>query len=90
VIRIAISQDAFDAISATVPLGSVSHENGTNVRGERLIWLAPNVVNRLKAMHGPGQSYSDVILRLAAVGGRFKAGWLITSTCRFPPTLPRQ
>jgi hypothetical protein len=27
---------------------------------------APHVVNRLKAMRGPGQSYSDVILALAA------------------------
>ena len=40
-------------------------ENAVNERGERLIWLAPNVVNRLKAMRGPGESYSDVILRLA-------------------------
>jgi hypothetical protein len=40
-------------------------ENEVNERGERLIWLEPNVVNRL-AMRGPGESYSDVILRLAA------------------------
>jgi hypothetical protein len=36
-----------------------------NERGERYVWLAPNVVNRLRAMRGPGESYSDVILRLA-------------------------
>jgi hypothetical protein len=36
------------------------------VNGERLIWLAPNVLNRLRAMRGPGESYSDVILRLAS------------------------
>ena len=35
-----------------------------NERGERYVWLAPNVVNRLRAMRGPGESYSDVILRL--------------------------
>ena len=42
-IRIAISQAAFDAIAATLPLGSVGYENGPSVNGERLIWLAPNV-----------------------------------------------
>jgi hypothetical protein len=68
VIRIAISQAAFDAIAATLPLGSVGYENGVNEHGERLIWLEPNVVDRLKAMRGPGESYSDVILRLAKPG----------------------
>ena len=33
---IAISQAAFDAISATLALGSVSYENKTNEEGERL------------------------------------------------------
>jgi hypothetical protein len=32
------------------------------------VWLPPNVVNRLKAQRQPGESYSDVILRLAAEG----------------------
>ena len=40
-IRIAITQAAFDAIAATLPLGSVGYENETNERGERLIWLDP-------------------------------------------------
>ena len=64
-IRIAISQAAFDAIASTMPLGSVGYENDANERGERLIWLALNVVDRLRALRGPGESYSDVILRLA-------------------------
>ena len=68
-IRIAISQAAFEAISATLPLGSVGYENGPSKNGERLIWLAPNVVNRLRATRGPGESYSDVILQIAATGG---------------------
>ena len=25
------------------------------------MWLAPNVVSRLRAMRGPGESYSDVM-----------------------------
>jgi hypothetical protein len=64
-IRIAISQAAFDSIARTLALGSVGYENQINERGERLIWLEPNVVDRLRAMRGPGESYSDVILRLA-------------------------
>ncbi len=46
-------------------LGSTGYENATNERGERHVWLAPNVVDRLRAMRGPGETYSDVILRLA-------------------------
>jgi predicted CopG family antitoxin len=42
------------------------YENGTNEHGERTIWLARAVVNRLKAMRGPGESYGEVILRLTA------------------------
>jgi hypothetical protein len=65
-IRIAITPAAFEAIAATLPLGSVGYENTTNERGERVIWLGPNVVNRLRAMRGPGEDYSSVILRIAA------------------------
>ena len=56
-IRIAITQAAFEAISATLPLGSVGYE-GPSVNGEYLIWLAPNVVNRLRDMRGPGRAPS--------------------------------
>jgi hypothetical protein len=63
-IRIAISQAAFEAIAATLSLGSVGFENATNERGERPIWLDHSVVARLRAMRGPGESYSDVILRV--------------------------
>ena len=38
-IRIAITQTAFEATARTLPFGSVSFENKTNERGERLIWL---------------------------------------------------
>jgi hypothetical protein len=30
----------------------------------RLIWLTPEVVNCLRALRGPGESYSDIIQRL--------------------------
>jgi hypothetical protein len=64
-IRIAITQAAFDALASTLPFGSVGYENQINERGERLIWLDHAVVSRLHAMRGPGESYSDVVLRLA-------------------------
>jgi hypothetical protein len=67
-IRIAITAAAFEAIANTLPLGTMSFENEVNERGERFAWLAPTVVNRLRAMRGPGESYGDVILRLASSG----------------------
>ena len=64
-IRISITAEAFEAISATLPLGSVSFEGEPDANGERQIWLEPGVLNRLRALRGPGESYSDVILRQA-------------------------
>ena len=70
-VKIAISPAAFEAIVGSLPfsLGSVSYENKTNKKGEHYVWLAPKVVEHLKALRGPGESYSDVILRLAGGGG---------------------
>ena len=48
--------------------GSVGFENAVNEHGQRVIWPDKLVVDRLGAMRGPGESYSDVILRLAAEG----------------------
>jgi hypothetical protein len=38
-IKIAITEAAFDALASTLPLGSVGYENQINEQGERLIWL---------------------------------------------------
>jgi hypothetical protein len=38
-IRIAITQAAFDAIAATMPLGSVGYEAERTDKGEVYIWL---------------------------------------------------
>jgi hypothetical protein len=46
-----------------MPLGSF--EAQANERGERLIWLPPDVLAKLKAMRGPGKSSSGAILALA-------------------------
>jgi hypothetical protein len=69
-VRIAITQAAFEALAATLRLGSVGYENATNERCERYVWLAPDVVNRLRAMRGSGESYTDVILKLAKTDNR--------------------
>jgi hypothetical protein len=58
---------AFEAIAATLPLGSVGYEAQTNAKGERLVWLESAVVDRLTALRGPGESYSDVIRRLVEI-----------------------
>jgi hypothetical protein len=84
VIRISFTSTAFDSIASTLPLGSIGFVSEAEAKGERLVWLPPTVVNRLKALRGPSESYSDVILR-DVVGAREKSlsrlnGW---------PMLPR-
>jgi hypothetical protein len=73
-IRVAVSQAAFDAIAATLPLGSVGYENEVNEKGERYVWLPPHVVDRLRAERRLGEGYSDVILRLVADAGSASGG----------------
>jgi hypothetical protein len=45
-----------------------SFDAETNALGERLIWLPRAVVDGLQSMRESWESYSDVILRLAAEG----------------------
>ena len=66
-IRIAITPAAYEAIAATLP-GNVGVEPRRASNGDYLLWLEPRFVDRLAAMRGPGESYSDVILRLARSG----------------------
>jgi hypothetical protein len=63
-IRIAVTEAAFDAVAATLPLGSVAYEAQLDAQGKRLIW--PEARVKLTALRGPGESYSDVMPRLAA------------------------
>jgi hypothetical protein len=64
VIRITITAAAFEAIAASLP-SSVGHERIRAPNGDYYIWLEPRYVDGLRAMRVPGESYSDVILRLA-------------------------
>ena len=67
-IRIAITQAAFEAIAKTLPLGSVAYEPALDEGDLRYIWLEARWLDRLKSYRGPSESYSDVILRLAGEG----------------------
>ena len=40
-------------------------EPALDERGQRLVWLEPSVVNKLRHLRGPGESFSDAIMRLA-------------------------
>ena len=63
-IRLQISPAAFAAIVATLP-GNVNVENKRAPNGNYLIWLDQPTVAKLRQLRGPGDSYSDAILRLA-------------------------
>lgn len=63
-IRIAVTPAAFEAIAATLP-GNVGFENQRAPNGDWYIWLDHAAVARLKALRGPGEFYSDVIIRAA-------------------------
>jgi hypothetical protein len=55
-IRITNTAAAYEAIAATLPLGLVGVKREADAKGERQIWLEPRVLDRLKAMRGPGES----------------------------------
>src|SRR5271165_2189666 len=67
-VRIGITPAALDAIVDTLPLGSVGFERDPDAKGELQIWLdGAVVVDRVAAIR-PGESFSDVILRLFQSG----------------------
>jgi len=65
VIKIVISAEAFQALAATLPLGSVAVGPERAPNGDVGIWLPHDVLAKLKALRSPGDSYSDAILALA-------------------------
>jgi hypothetical protein len=64
-IRIAITPAAYAAIAATLALGTVAVEPERAQDGSVHIWLDPGILARLKALRSPGESHSDVIIRVA-------------------------
>ena len=64
-----VPAQTYQALVATLPLGNVAYEPEPNAKGERVIWLEEVWLSKLNAMRKPGESYSDVILRLVELGG---------------------
>ena len=62
-IAIMITPAAFEAIRATLPDGA---PRSIGPDGQMRISLDHDLVDALRALRRPGESYSDVILRLAA------------------------
>jgi hypothetical protein len=65
-IAIAITAEAYEAIKATLPAAAA---RSVGPDGEMRIWLDHDVVDGLRALRRPGESYSGVILRLAKGDG---------------------
>jgi hypothetical protein len=68
-VRIAISQAAYAAIAYILPPGANVGPLERVPNGQYCVWLPRAVVDRLARMRGSRESYSDVILRLAAAPG---------------------
>jgi hypothetical protein len=66
-IRIALSDAAYDAIASTLPKGSARWPMQRD--GDQcFIQVEAAVVDRMRAMRRPGESYSAAILRLIELG----------------------
>jgi hypothetical protein len=64
-IGITVTAEAYAAIRATLPAATQTWPTHPGDHGDVVICLDQATVDRLGAMRGPGQSYSDAILRLA-------------------------
>jgi hypothetical protein len=68
-IRIVLSDVAYDAISLTLPKGSARWPMQRD-RDQCFIQVEAAMVDRMRAMRRPGESYSSVILRLVKLQSR--------------------
>jgi hypothetical protein len=66
-IRISITEAAYEAIARTLALGTVACEPRPNENGERLIWLEQRRLDKLNSIRRSGESYSQAIIRLATL-----------------------
>jgi addiction module HigA family antidote len=64
-IRVGITAEAFDAISALLPSGNVLYERERTAQGGYFVWLDESLVNNLERLRGPrDEDLSAVIVRL--------------------------
>ena len=63
---ITITAEAYAAIKATLPADAQTWPSSPGDLGDVVIWLDQAMLDRLEAMRGgPGESYSDAIIRVA-------------------------
>jgi hypothetical protein len=62
-IRVALTDAAYDAIALGLPKGAARWPMQRD-RGQCFIQVEAVVIDRMRAMRRPGESYSQVILRL--------------------------
>jgi hypothetical protein len=62
-IRVVLTDEAYDAIASTLPKGAARWPMQRD-RGQCFIQVEAAMVNRMRAVRRPGESYSEVILRL--------------------------
>jgi len=62
-IRIVLTKAAYDAIASTLPKGAARWPMQRE-HGQCFIQVEAAVVDRMRSMRRPGESYSNVILRL--------------------------
>jgi hypothetical protein len=62
-IRVTPTEPAYEAIASTLPKGAARWPMERD-RGQCFIQVEAAVVDRMRAMRRPGESYSQVILRL--------------------------
>ena len=65
VVTISITIAAYDAIRATLPDDADAFPPERDGRGGVRFLVDHKTLDRLTALRGPGESYSDVILRMA-------------------------
>jgi hypothetical protein len=65
-IRVAFTDAAYDVIASTLPKGAARWPMQRD-RGQCFIQVEAAVVDRMTVMRRPGESYSEVILRLVAL-----------------------
>jgi hypothetical protein len=70
-IRVVLTDAAYDAIASTLPKGAARWPMQRD-RDQCFIQIEAALVDRMRAMRRPGDSYSEVILRLEEIeaGGR--------------------
>jgi hypothetical protein len=66
-IRIAITAETYEAVARTLAHGTVAAEPQLNEWGERLIWIEERRLDKLNSIRRSGESYSEAIIRLAAL-----------------------